>query len=252
MIEDALWFASRALDSMVAILEDLGDTDANRRPDLEGANSAYVIVVHCLGVMEFWGGFMIAGRSIERDREAEFAASGSVADLVARVEAAKVQLASDVAGQDPSATVPDIGPPEETAPYRERKGAVLLHVLEELYQHLGQLELGRDVLRMDSGAECDIACTLGAEAWFERIGEWQEFVRTFVDERALSPRQLRLRLRSGDDSLAAAVSLARREKECCAFFDFRLDLTAGGTALVISVPAEAEPVLASFATMLDS
>jgi hypothetical protein len=31
-------------------------------------------------------------------------------------------------------------------PYTETKGAVLLHILEELYQHLGQMELTRDAL----------------------------------------------------------------------------------------------------------
>ena len=36
--------------------------------------------------------------------------------------------------------------PEEPVPYTETKGAVLLHVLEELFQHLGQMELTRDAL----------------------------------------------------------------------------------------------------------
>ncbi len=31
-------------------------------------------------------------------------------------------------------------------PYAEAKGAVLLHVLEELFQHLGHMEITRDAL----------------------------------------------------------------------------------------------------------
>ncbi|HEY2215086.1 MAG TPA: DUF664 domain-containing protein, partial [Acidimicrobiales bacterium] len=205
MTDDALWFVTRALDDMVGILEELGDTGANRRPDIADANSAYAIATHCLGVLEFWGGFMIAGRVIERDRAAEFEATGLVADLVARIETAKVQLASDVEGMDPSAAVPDIGPNERERPYRQRQGAVVLHLLEELYQHLGQMELGRDVLSaspLGDEGDVDIACTLGAEAWIERIEEWQELARSAVGARELSARQLRFRLRS-DDAVAA-------------------------------------------------
>jgi Protein of unknown function (DUF664) len=41
-----------------------------------------------------------------------------------------------------------VGPnPDDPVPYRETKGAVLLHVLEELFQHLGQMEITRDVLQ---------------------------------------------------------------------------------------------------------
>jgi hypothetical protein len=32
-------------------------------------------------------------------------------------------------------------------PYSETQGAVLLHVVEELFQHLGQMELTRDMLQ---------------------------------------------------------------------------------------------------------
>jgi hypothetical protein len=31
-------------------------------------------------------------------------------------------------------------------PYAETQGAVLVHILEELFQHLGQMELTRDAL----------------------------------------------------------------------------------------------------------
>jgi hypothetical protein len=31
-------------------------------------------------------------------------------------------------------------------PYTEAKGAVLLHILEDLFQHFGQMEITRDAL----------------------------------------------------------------------------------------------------------
>ena len=36
--------------------------------------------------------------------------------------------------------------PDDPVPYTERKGAVLIHILEELFQHCGQMELTRDAL----------------------------------------------------------------------------------------------------------
>ena len=144
---DFMWFIGTALDEMVRILRQLGDETANRRPDLSGANSPFAILTHCLGVMEFWGGCMVSGRVIERDREAEFTAVGQVEDLVRRTEAARRQLDLDISRLD-SAAVPSgaLGPEDAGTPYGRSQGAVLLHVLEELLQHLGQMQLTRDIL----------------------------------------------------------------------------------------------------------
>jgi DinB superfamily len=145
--DDYLWYVDLALDEMVAIVSALGDGTANRRPDLAGANSPYAILTHCLGVLEFWGGLMVAERAITRDREAEFAAQGAGADLARRAATARRQLATDISGFDASAAPPQVLPPEDSdLPYAKTKGGVLLHVLEELLQHLGQMELSRDVL----------------------------------------------------------------------------------------------------------
>ena len=145
--DDYLWYVDLALDEMVAIVSGLGDGTANRRPDLAGANSPYAILTHCLGVLEFWGGLMVAERAITRDREAEFEAQGAVIDLAQRAATARRQLATDISGFDASAAPPQVLPPEDAdLPYAKTKGGVLLHVLEELLQHLGQMELSRDVL----------------------------------------------------------------------------------------------------------
>ncbi|MBW3605748.1 MAG: DinB family protein [Actinobacteria bacterium] len=147
-IDDYLWFVDHTLDEMIAILEDLGDERANIRPDLPGANSPYVILTHCLGVMEDWGGRMIAGREITRDRPAEFTASGPVAELVDRTRAARLQLATDIvavaAGAPPRA---EPTPGVVDLPYGRTQGGVMLHIYEELSQHLGHMELTRDIIR---------------------------------------------------------------------------------------------------------
>jgi DinB superfamily len=154
---DVLWFVDQALDAMVAMVEQLGDDDANARPRgdagaLPAANSPYAILTHCLGVMEFWGGSMVAGRAIERDRPAEFRAEGTVAELVAKVAVARRRLGDDLSvteDDDDLRGMPD--PMDAGTPYTH-KGGVLVHILEELYQHLGQMELTRDILRGSPGA----------------------------------------------------------------------------------------------------
>lgn len=148
--DDMMWFLDRALDGMVEIVEGLGDDLANQRPGLEGANSAYAILTHCLGVMEFWGGHVVAGRPSHRDRDAEFVAAGEVADLVRRTREARDQLARDLQGLEPQAAprspLPE-GHPDASLPIARTQGGVVVHVFEELAQHRGQLELTRDVLR---------------------------------------------------------------------------------------------------------
>jgi hypothetical protein len=146
--EEFLYYVDDALDGMVEIVRELGDELANRVPDLPGANSPYAILTHCLGVIEYWGGYRVAGRAIERDRAAEFRAHGPVVELVARVDAARRQLRADIADLDPSAAPHGETDLRDAAlPLARSRGGVLIHIYEELAQHRGQMELTRDVLR---------------------------------------------------------------------------------------------------------
>ncbi|MEJ7585725.1 MAG: DUF664 domain-containing protein [Acidimicrobiales bacterium] len=146
-VDDYLVFVDEALDGMIEILTDLGDDLSNRRPDVPGTNSPYVLLTHCLGVMEYWAGYLIAGRTVERDRAAEFRASGGVDDLVERARRARRQLAADIADLEPEA--PPRGAPElddASLPLGRTQGGALIHLYEELAQHRGQMESCRDVL----------------------------------------------------------------------------------------------------------
>lgn len=146
-VDDYLSYVRDALDGMVQVVTELGDDLANRRPDLPGANSPYVILTHCLGVMEYWGGQIVAGRRIERDRDAEFRAAGSVPDLVERTWRARERFEADIATAEPAA--PPRGTPAPDVadlPLGRTQGGALLHIYEELAQHRGQLEGCRDVL----------------------------------------------------------------------------------------------------------
>jgi hypothetical protein len=144
---DYLWFVDRALDEMVTIVTELGDEDSNRQVGLDGANSPYAILTHCLGVMEYWGGFYVAGRAVQRDRAAEFRARGSVPELVSQTVAARRQLEADLLLAQPTAAPRNPPKPEDAdLPFGRSQGAVLLHIYEELAQHLGHMEMTRDLI----------------------------------------------------------------------------------------------------------
>ena len=151
-VDDYLVFVDEALDGMVAIIEELGDDVANRRLDVSGTNSPYVLLTHCLGVMEFWAGHLVAGRPTDRDRDAEFLAHGSVAGIVARARRAREQFHEDAAGADLSAPLRNPPAPDDAdLPLGLTQGGALIHVYEELAQHRGQMEASRDVLRASWG-----------------------------------------------------------------------------------------------------
>ena len=149
-VEELYWFVERALAGMLTIADELGDGQVCVRPDLPGANSAYGLVTHCLGVMEYWAGHLVAGRTVERDRAAEFVATGTVAQLRAAGEAALARFRSDLVACEPAAAPRHPADAGFLGPERElTQNGVLLHVLEELAQHHGQLEVLRDALRRD-------------------------------------------------------------------------------------------------------
>ena len=149
-VEDYLLVLDEVLDDMVRIVTELGDELANQRADVPDSNSPYAILTHCLGVMEYWGGYMVAGRSIRRDRAAEFRASGPVGELIERTGRARRQLQSDLASLEPFA--PPRGHPKHQGdaglPMNKTQGGALIHAYEDLARHRGQMEVTRDIIRV--------------------------------------------------------------------------------------------------------
>jgi uncharacterized damage-inducible protein DinB len=146
-VDDYLFFVDEALDAMIGIVEGLGDEAANLRLDIEGSNSPFAILTHCLGVMEYWAGHVVAGRSINRDRDAEFHASGAVPDLVQKARAARAQLADDLSAVAPlDAPGHPASKADAQRTYGRTQGGVLVHLYKELAQHRGQMEVCRDVI----------------------------------------------------------------------------------------------------------
>jgi hypothetical protein len=88
-------------------------------------------------------------------------------------------------------------------------------------------------------AQIPIACTLSADDQTTRGDEWRRFLDANVTEVIRTESSARLRLLDGDAVILAAADLARREKECCAFFEFRLELLPDAVWLEVGAPAEA-------------
>ncbi len=144
--EVLVWFCEKALRAQRDIVVGLGDELANRRPDLPGANSPYAILTHSLGVMAYWSSTVNLGVEVPRDRAAEFTATGPVEELAARVEPALEAFREAALAAKGSA--PPANPPSHRHDaWLGTRGGILLHVYEELAQHLGQLEITRDLLR---------------------------------------------------------------------------------------------------------
>ncbi|WP_353950765.1 DUF664 domain-containing protein [Knoellia sp. S7-12] len=152
-IDEYLTLCDRALDGYAACVRELGDTHVNSPlTGVEGSNSAFALVAHVVGVMGRWGRTVNRGIVVPRDRDAEFTATGTVQQALELLEMGRARLHEDARAGDsaaPPANPPtgrDRGSHALRGPAYATQGAVLLHVYEELSQHLGQLEVTRDVL----------------------------------------------------------------------------------------------------------
>jgi uncharacterized damage-inducible protein DinB len=138
-------FVGQALDGLLRVVDRLGDDLVNVRPVGPGTTSVAALVVHSCGVAEYWLGHVALGDPSERDRDAEFTTVASVAELHERVASARVVVANCLdrlereGGTDPTRRSPVWGGDTSDA-------AIVLHVVEELFQHLGHAELSADVL----------------------------------------------------------------------------------------------------------
>ena len=122
-------------------IKGMGDEAANWHPLPQGTNSVYAILSHIIGVDNFWVRQVIIGETVKRDREAEFAASGNLAELVDRWERAWVDTES-MLGKLSSAQLLEI----RTVPRRPEFASItvqwiVLHLISHYATHLGHVQL---------------------------------------------------------------------------------------------------------------
>ena len=143
-------FIARSFEMMREKARQTGDRVADR-PDLERANSIYALITHCIAVCDFWIGHVVAGDPTERDRDSEFEATGSLSEIEAEIDSFLERLP----GLVERASVVDPLPDHEVSIFYDwpwTTPAVLLEVVEEMYQHLGHIDLTADLLTAEPGA----------------------------------------------------------------------------------------------------
>ena len=94
-----------------------------------------------------------------------------------------------------------------------------------------------------------IACSLTKDAARSQLVEWRELLAASgATADRVAPAELRLRFRPDLTAFDAIVGLARREKACCPFFGFALQIEAEAVTLQITVPDDAAGLLDEFAS----
>lgn len=98
--------------------------------------------------------------------------------------------------------------------------------------------------------EIPIACTLNGDEVVHRLAEWKAVFSRAVGTVDYHERGATLTLLDRSDSLLTITDLAEREKACCPFLLFSIEVDGVATRLRIEVPTEADPVLRELLTLL--
>ena len=139
-------YVRHAFVQMLEVADKLGDELVNKRPPGPDTNAVAALVVHSCELTEFWLGHVGLGRASDRDRESEFSRTATARELHTRVDSTLRQASADLELIAAGKTQADRTGWQFLRDGDESDGALVLHVLEELYQHLGQMELTADVL----------------------------------------------------------------------------------------------------------
>lgn len=142
--------AREAFAGIEGVLADLDDDTVNHSPLPGTVNTVFALMTHVHGMACYWGGSLIAGERNPRDRATEFQARGAVAearallaDLRARLPG-WVEIACTDGVRDPHAS----GTSRADAADVTAEWA-LQHLLHEIAQHLGHMEICRDLVLAD-------------------------------------------------------------------------------------------------------
>ena len=142
----SLSYVRLAFARLLAVAERLGEPLVNERPLGAHTNSVAALITHCCGVCEFWLGHVGLGRPSHRDREREFTATASLADLHDLVEATVVQVSADLDALEHAPASPNAAARVHLIDADRSDASLVLHVVEELFQHAGHAELAADAL----------------------------------------------------------------------------------------------------------
>jgi uncharacterized damage-inducible protein DinB len=140
-------YVRSACRQMHAVVDRLDDDQVNTAPFGLTTNSVAGLVVHCCGVGEFWLGHVGLGRASERDRENEFTTTATTSELHAAIDAAQQQICADIRSLDAGEASDEYAAGRQFLDEGDGADAALVvHVIEELFQHLGHMDITADAL----------------------------------------------------------------------------------------------------------
>jgi len=147
-------YVRKQIADIHAALKGLSDEQLNQRPDVDGANSGYVIATHVLGNARAWILAIACGQPLSRDRPTEFASSGTSEALGKAAAALSSEIDEALAGLDPSTLDDRFVPAQELwgegEPHEIARREAMAHVVEHAAMHLGQIHMTRDLVLKDS------------------------------------------------------------------------------------------------------
>ncbi|MGW0394791.1 MerR family transcriptional regulator [Streptomyces sp. NPDC003042] len=91
--------------------------------------------------------------------------------------------------------------------------------------------------------EAPVACTLGGAELGERTSQWQALIAQATSREEITDG-VRLAFPTTPELAAELASLAAAEEDCCAFFDFTLNLAPARLTLTVRAPEAAGTLLA--------
>jgi hypothetical protein len=133
------------IDRLLETIKDLDQDAVNWKPPAPGANSLLVLVTHALGSAEHHVVGEAAGKTVVRDRDAEFASQGASGHLAARATDVRRRIDEALVGLegrlDEEREPPFRTWPGTRATVRDR----LVHSVSHTAEHVGQAQLTRDL-----------------------------------------------------------------------------------------------------------
>lgn len=138
------------LDQVSISLAGLTAAQLNWRPATQASNSAYAIAAHVLSSTRVYALGFGCGHSVQRDRSAEFAASGTAAEeIIGRFRQLWREIDAALTALSPAAIDARLLPPKELwgtgEPHEISRRDALVESIRHAAIHLGELRLTRDL-----------------------------------------------------------------------------------------------------------
>jgi uncharacterized damage-inducible protein DinB len=145
MISETQTYANVLRDARARVwklLEGLMPDALNWHPTPDASNSIYALAVHCLGAERRWIHQIVGGRTIVRDRDAEFRA---LAENLAALQTTYAEAAGETERVLNELTSDALDALKSDGKQEASARWCILHIVEHYNEHIGQMALTRQL-----------------------------------------------------------------------------------------------------------